>query len=153
MERFSETDILTYLPGDILPKVDISSMAFALEVRSPFLDREVVEFAAGIPWEMKLCGRERKSILKYAFRDLLAPEIMNAPKKGFGVPVAALLRDKWRKHAEELLFEGPLNSGEFIVPPVLRKLWTEHLSSKADHSYILWSTIVFALFLRNSGRG
>ena len=147
IEKLSETDILTYLPGDILPKVDISSMAFSLEVRAPFLDREVVEFAAMIPWEMKLHGRERKSILKYAFRDLLAPEISHAPKKGFGVPVAALLRSKWRTPAEELIFESTIGHSEFLNRETVHKLWQDHQNRKADNSYILWSIIGFALFL------
>ena len=149
-EVFSETDIRTYLPGDTLPKADIASMFAGLDVRSPFLDREVAEFAAALPWEMKLAGKERKSILKYAFRDLLAPEIFNAPKKGFGVPVAALLRDKWRTNAAEVLFEGELRNGEFLDPACVQKLWLEHQSGHLDHSYILWEIIVFGLFLRNS---
>ena len=149
-EVFSETDIRTYLPGDTLPKADIASMSVGLEVRSPFLDREVAEFAAALPWEMKLAGRERKSILKYAFRDLLAPEILNAPKKGFGVPVASLLRDKWRTEAAEVLFEGELRNGEFLDPACVQKLWLEHQSGHLDHSYILWEIIIFGLFLRNS---
>ena len=148
-EVFSETDLHTYLPGDILPKADISSMARSLEVRSPFLDREVVEFAAMIPWEMKLHKKERKSILKEAFSHLLVPEIRNAPKKGFGVPVAALLRNKWRSCAEELIFTDTAQLGEFLNPEMLRRLWREHQSGRLDHSYILWSIIIFALFLRN----
>ena len=154
-ERFSETDLHTYLPGDILPKADISSMANALEVRSPFLDREVVEFAATLPWNMKLNGKERKYLLKKAFKDHLAPEIQHAPKKGFGVPVAAFLRRQWKNEAAELLFEGPLATGEFLNIHTLRRLWQEHQSGRLDHSYILWSIIIFALFLRthSSGKG
>ena len=149
-ESFSEMDLHTYLPGDILPKADISSMARSLEVRSPFLDREVVEFAAMIPWEMKLRNKERKSILKEAFAHLLIPEIRNAPKKGFGVPVASLLRNKWRSCTEELLFTGALQHEEFLNSATLRRLWQEHQSGRLDHSYILWSVIIFALFLRRT---
>ena len=148
-EIFSETDIRTYLPGDTLPKADIAAMSAGLEVRSPFLDRDVAAFAAALPWEMKLAGKERKSILKYAFCDLLVPEILKAPKKGFGVPVAALLRDKWRTAAEEVLFEGELRNGEFLKPECVQKLWREHQSCRLDHSYILWEIIIFGLFLRN----
>ena len=147
-EVFSETDIRTYLAGDTLPKADMGSMSCALEVRSPFLDREVAEFAAALPWEMKLNGKERKSILKYAFRDLLIPEIYHAPKKGFGVPVAALLRGKWHGAAEELLFEGALQQGEFLQKETLRRLWREHNSGKADHSYILMNALIFGVFCR-----
>ena len=147
-EIFSETDIRTYLTGDTLPKADMGAMSCALEVRSPFLDREVAEFAAALPWEMKLNGRERKSILKYAFRDLLIPEIYHAPKKGFGVPVADLLRGKWRCAAEELLFEGALQQGEFLQKETLRRLWSEHTSNKVDHSYILMNILIFGIFCR-----
>lgn len=146
-ESYSETDIRTYLPGDILPKADISSMASALEVRSPFLDRDVVNFAAALPWEMKLRNKERKSLLKYAFRDMLAPEILNAPKKGFGVPVASLLRSVWRSQAEELLFEGALRKNDILRRDSLEELWGQHCSGRRDHSYTLWSIIIFALFL------
>ncbi|MBE6384945.1 MAG: asparagine synthase (glutamine-hydrolyzing) [Lentisphaerae bacterium] len=149
-EIFSEMDLHTYLPGDILPKADISSMANSLEVRSPFLDREVVEFASRIPWEMKLCGKERKSILKEAFGHLLAPEIRSAPKKGFGVPVASLLRNRWYNSAEELLFSEKLLQSGFLNPETLKTLWRQHQSGKLDHSYILWSIIIFALFLKNA---
>lgn len=148
-ERYSETDIHTYLTGDTLPKADISAMAHGLDVRSPFMDQEVCSFAAALPWEMKLEGKERKSILKTAFRDLLAPEILSAPKKGFGVPVARLLRTSWRHSARELLFEGPLRSGEFFRPESISQLYNEHQSGKKDHSYILWCILVFALFLKN----
>lgn len=147
-ESYSEADIATYLPGDILPKADISSMANALEVRSPFLDREVVSFAAALPWELKLNGRERKSLLKYAFADMLAPEILHAPKKGFGVPVASLLRNKWRKAAEELLFAETPGQREILRMQSVEQLWKEHLSTRRDHSYILWSLLIFALFMK-----
>ncbi|MBO5790896.1 MAG: asparagine synthase (glutamine-hydrolyzing) [Lentisphaeria bacterium] len=147
-ESYSETDIATYLPGDILPKADISSMASALEVRSPFLDRDVVRFAAALPWEMKLRNRERKSLLKYAFADLLAPEVLHAPKRGFGVPVASLLRNKWRKAAEELLFAETPGQREILRIQSVEQLWKEHLSARRDHSYILWSIIIFALFMK-----
>lgn len=150
IEKLSETDILTYLPGDILTKVDISSMAFALEVRSPFLDREVVEFAAGIPWQMKLAAKERKSILKYAFRDIIAPEICSAPKKGFGVPVASLLRGKWRTLTEEIIFDNSKNIADFIEMQAMQKLWNDHQTGKADNSYILWSIVNLAFWLEGN---
>ena len=151
-ERFSETDIATYLPGDILPKADISSMANALEVRSPFLDRDVVKFATALPWELKLAGKVRKSLLKEAFKDMIAPEILHAPKKGFGVPVASLLRNKWRNAASEILFDTALSGTGIINPAAVSTLWNQHLSGKKDHSYILWELLVFGLFLAGEGR-
>ena len=146
-ERCSELDIHTYLPGDVLTKVDIASMACALEVRSPFLDHELVEFAATLPWDFKLHGNNRKRILKAAFGDLLPNEIMNRRKRGFGVPLAAWLRTTWRKQAEEALFDGPLFSEGFVEHDPLLKIWNAHQSARSDWSYLLWTLLMLSLFL------
>ncbi len=146
-ERCSELDIHTYLPGDVLTKVDIASMACSLEVRSPFLDHELVEFAAALPWDFKLHGNDRKRILKAAFADLLPHEIMNRRKRGFGVPLAAWLRTTWRKQAEEALFDGPLFSEGFVERDPLLKIWNDHQSSRSDWSYLLWTLLMLSLFL------
>ncbi|MBS1371680.1 MAG: asparagine synthase (glutamine-hydrolyzing) [Lentisphaeria bacterium] len=150
-ERLSELDLHTYLPGDILTKVDIASMAYSLEVRSPFFDREVVEFAARLPLSCKLHGSKRKHILCEAFKDLLPREIVNRPKKGFGVPVASYLRGEWHNLAEQALFDGKLCGDGYFRRETVMGLWKEHESEKRDHSYLLWSLLIFSLFLeRNS---
>ncbi len=146
-EQCSELDIHTYLPGDVLTKVDIASMACSLEVRSPFLDHELVEFAAALPWDFKLHGNDRKRILKAAFADLLPHEIMNRRKRGFGVPLAAWLRTTWRKQAEEALFDGPLFSEGFVERDPLLKIWNDHQSARSDWSYLLWTLLMLSLFL------
>ena len=146
-ERCSELDIHTYMPGDVLTKVDIASMACALEVRSPFLDHELVEFAATLPWNFKLHGNDRKHILKAAFANLLPSKILNRRKRGFGIPLAAWLRTTWRKQAEESLFEGPLISEGFIERKPLAEIWNAHQSSHSDHSYLLWTLLMLSLFL------
>ncbi len=146
-ERCSELDIHTYMPGDVLTKVDIASMACALEVRSPFLDHELVEFAATLPWDFKLHGNNRKYILKAAFADLLPSEILNRRKRGFGIPLAAWLRTTWRKQSEEALFEGPLISEGFIEHKPLTEIWNAHQSSHSDYSYLLWTLLMLSLFL------
>ena len=146
-ERCSELDIHTYMPGDVLTKVDIASMACALEVRSPFLDHELVEFAAALPWDFKLHGNDRKHILKAAFADLLPSEILNRRKRGFGIPLAAWLRTTWRKQAEESLFEGPLISEGFIERKPLIEIWNAHQSRHSDYSYLLWTLLMLSLFL------
>ena len=148
-ERCSELDIHTYMPGDVLTKVDIASMACALEVRSPFLDHELAEFAAALPWDFKLHGNDRKHILKAAFADLLPQEILNRRKRGFGVPLAAWLRTTWRKQAEEALFDGPLFSEGFIERVPLLKIWNDHQSARSDNSYLLWTLLMLSLFLEN----
>jgi len=153
IERLSELDQRTYLPGDILTKVDIASMAASLEVRSPFLDREVVEFAARLPLNYKLHGGRRKHILLEAFRDILPPEIAARPKKGFGVPVAAYLRGEWHNLAEQALFDGKLSTDGYFQKLTIRRLWKEHQSERRDHSYLLWSLLIFSLFLENNHRG
>ena len=145
-ELCSELDILTYLPGDILPKVDITSMAYALEVRSPFLDREVAEFAARLPWEYKQHNGERKRILRAAFKDIVPQEIFDRPKRGFGVPVADWLRTSWKEQAYETLFGGRLVS-DYADETVLNQIWKQHQSKMHDWSYLLWSLLVLELFL------
>ena len=146
-ERCSELDIHTYLPSDVLTKVDIASMACSLEVRSPFLDHELVEFAATLPWDFKLHGNDRKQILKAAFTDLLPSEILNRRKRGFGVPIAAWLRTTWRKQAEEALFDGPLISEGFVERAPLHEIWNAHQSAHSDYSYQLWTLLMLSLFL------
>ena len=147
VEKLGELDLKTYLPGDILVKADIASMAHALELRSPFMDTAVVEFAARLPMKYKLCGKERKKILKMAFPEFITPELSARPKRGFGVPVASWLRDTWKAPAEEKLFHSRLLSEKFVNADVLKRLWDMHQSGEADYSYLLWNLIVLDLFL------
>ena len=147
VERCSEFDLQSYLPGDILSKVDIASMAVGLEVRSPFLDREVVEFAARLPEHYKMPGRSRKHILKAAFAEQVPESIRNHAKRGFGIPLAAWLRGAWREPARETLFDGALISGGYINAKPLTTLWLAHQSGRRDFSYILWNLLVLSLFL------
>ncbi len=151
VEKLGELDLKTYLPGDILVKADIASMAHALELRSPFMDTAVVEFAARLPMKYKLFGKERKKILKMAFPEFITPELSARPKRGFGVPVAAWLRDAWKAPAEEKLFHSRLLSEKFVNEDVLRRLWDMHQSGEADYSYLLWELIVLDLFLDRVG--
>ena len=145
-ELCSELDIVTYLPGDILPKVDITSMSHALEVRSPFLDREVTEFAARLPWEYKQYNGERKRILKEAFKDIIPQEIFDRPKRGFGVPIASWLRGAWKEQAYQTLFDGKLVS-DYADRNALMQIWKQHQSRTCDWSYLLWSLLILELFL------
>src|SRR5207302_2018770 len=96
-----QLDLRTYLPNDLLPKVDITSMACSLEARSPFLDYRLVEWAASLPEDLKLQGRTSKYILKRAMADRLPPRIIARPKAGFGVPVAEWLRGELRPMLED----------------------------------------------------
>ena len=149
-ELAMEMDFHTYLPGDILPKVDIASMATSLEVRSPFLDHELIEFAASLPLKFKQCGRSRKHILKAAFADLLPQEIINGRKRGFGVPLANLSRGAWENPWRETIQNSPLFPDGWINATTFEKLWQEHQSSRRDHSYILWNILILAIFMEQN---
>lgn len=149
VEKLEELDLRTYLPGDILPKADISSMANALELRSPFLDTAVVEYASRLPVNFKLASKRRKYILCKAFPEFITPELLDRPKRGFGVPMAAWLRDTWKDAAHDELFNSRLTDG-FIRRDTLEKYWQLHQQG-ADFSYLLWDLIVFSFFLDRQG--
>ena len=146
VEKFGELDLRTYLPGDILPKADVSSSANALELRSPFLDTDVVEFASRLPMKYKLNAQRRKYILCAAFPEFITPELLKRPKRGFGVPMASWLRDSWKEQAYDKLFSSRLTGDDFINKNVLQKYWNLHQKGH-DFSYLLWNLIVFAFFL------
>jgi asparagine synthase (glutamine-hydrolysing) len=142
-------DLCTYLPGDLLVKVDITSMAHSLEARSPFLDHPLVELAASLPTEMKLRGRRDKYILKKAFADLLPEETLRRGKMGFGVPIAHWLRNELRGFLRDHLPGKGCESGPFSRKTV-ENLVAEHLNETADHSHRLWALLVFELWARRN---
>lgn len=146
VEKLEELDLRTYLPGDCLPKADISAMANALELRSPFLDTEVVEFASRMPMNYKLSSKRRKYVLCAAFPEFITPELLKRPKRGFGVPMASWLRNLWKDQAHEKLFNSRLTAEGFIRKDALEKFWQLHQQGR-DFSYLLWNLIVFAIFL------
>lgn len=146
-ESFSELDIRTYLPGDGCTKLDIASSASGIEVATPFLNRDVTDFSAKLPFEYKMFGGCRKRILKSAFSDLLPPELCKRRKRGFGSPMAKWFRKEWKSGAGTRLFDSVLCSGGFIEADALRKFWEEHQSGRADHSYLFWSLLNLAWFL------
>ena len=147
-EWYSELDIHTYLPGDGCAKLEIAAGYAGMEVITPYLNSSVTGFAAKLPLEYKLLGKNRKRILKAAFADLLPPETAKRRKRGFGSPMAAWLRNEWKNGAENILFESPLCRDGYIVPEALRRIWQIHLSGKTDYSYLLWSLINLAWFLK-----
>jgi asparagine synthase (glutamine-hydrolysing) len=146
VSRTTCADMLSYLPCDILTKVDIASMAVGLECRSPFLDHHVAEAAAVMPIKMKLRGPQGKHILIETFRDLLPPSIRKRPKMGFGVPLDHWFRDELKPLLHEILLgERALNRGLFR-PDIVRNLVAEHSQRKWDHSARLWSLLVLELW-------
>ena len=131
---------------DILVKVDRCSMLHSLEVRAPFLDRDVAEFAARLPVRHKLHDFKRKYLLKKAFADLLPPEILHRNKRGFQIPVAAWLRGRMRPLMEDLLGETRLRDQGIFNPAAVRALMDAHISGRADLRKPLWTLLVFQLW-------
>ncbi|MBT3380494.1 MAG: asparagine synthase (glutamine-hydrolyzing) [Lentisphaerae bacterium] len=145
VEQFQELDLHTYLPSDILYKVDIATMAYSLEVRSPFLDHELIEFAAAVPRKFKVTLTGRKRLLKAAAGDLLPEQIRGRNKRGFGVPISAWLRHELRADAEALAAEEQAAfSG--LSHETIGRLVREHLAGSHDHGYGLWALLCLKLW-------
>jgi asparagine synthase (glutamine-hydrolysing) len=153
LSRVQYADIKTYLPGDILTKVDRASMASSLEVRVPLLDHTLVEWAARLAPQLKLRGREGKYVFKSALEPYVPPEILYRPKQGFAVPLAAWFRGPLRQRLRETL-SGPVlcESGLFDVAAVAALL-DQHQSGERDHSAALWTLSMFESFLRRIHSG
>ncbi len=141
-------DIASYLPFDLLVKVDITSMANSLEARSPFLDHEVMELAARLPSSMKLRGKRSKWILTRAFEDLLPSENVNRRKMGFGVPVGQWFRGPMREFLRDNLLSGAARQRGYFVPGELQRLVEEHESERCDHTAALWNLLMLELWHR-----
>lgn len=146
--RTTCADVLTYLPCDILTKVDIASMAYSLECRSPFLDQEVMELAARMPIEMKLRGNQGKRILLDTFADLLPPSIQRRRKMGFGVPLANWFRGELQPFLRDVLFDSRTLARGLFQPVAVQRLFDEHIQAKNDHSHRLWALLCLELWQR-----
>lgn len=147
VERFMELDTVEYLPGDLLCKVDIASMAFSLEVRSPFLDHELIDFVTRLPRSYKVDLRHRKRLLLAAVTDLIPPEIARRGKSGFGVPLAHWLRHELADTVREMvLWQKDWDHEGFFDNTALRRLAEEHLNGSRDHSFQLWSMLCYRLW-------
>lgn len=144
----SLADLTTYLPGDLMTKVDIASMAHGLECRQPILDYRVVELAARMPLRHKFRRWNGKRIFIETFRDLLPPEILRRGKMGFGVPLSHWFRGPLAGFARETLLDGPAENRGYFRPQAVRRLVEEHVSGQFDHSYRLWALLVLELWHR-----
>ena len=144
----SLTDLVTYLPCDLMTKVDIASMAHSLECRQPFLDHRVVEFAASLPVRLKYRFGRGKRLLRAAFGDLLPRETWTRRKMGFGVPLDSWFRHELKPLTHDVLLDQTARSRGYFRPEYIAQLVTEHEASQFDHSYRLWSLVIFELWLR-----
>jgi asparagine synthase (glutamine-hydrolysing) len=141
-------DVETYLPDDLLVKVDISTMAHGLEGRSPFLDHELMEFCASLPSDLKLRGLTTKYLLRRAVRDLLPAAVVDRPKQGFGVPIDRWLRGELRGLVHDVLLDTRTLQRGYFHEPVVRRLLGEHQRGVRGWHYQLWNLLVLELWHR-----
>ena len=149
--RVTVADLLTYLPGDLLVKVDQATMAHSLEARSPFLDHRVVELALAMPVEhkLRLRGGRSKVVLKTAFADLIPPEIRTRPKMGFGVPLDRWFRGPLREHLAEILLDPRTLARNLFRPKAVGALIDDHTTGRRDNAYRLWALLMLELWFRH----
>ena len=145
-------DSITYLPDDILVKVDRATMDVALEGRIPYLDHRVAEFAWRLPLAMRVRGQEGKWILRQLLYRYVPREMVDRPKSGFGFALDAWLRGGLRDWAEGLLAEDRIRSEGFFQPEPIRQRWKEHLSGQRNWAYLLWDILMFQAWLEDSRR-
>ena len=149
LSRAQYADMKTYLPGDILTKVDRTSMAVSLEVRAPIIDHEFMEWAAGIPAAMRLKGQEGKYIFKKALEPYLPRDVMYREKMGFAVPISEWFRGPLRQRVGDSLASDVLADTGIFDMGFLRKLVEQHQSGVSEHSPVLWALLMFESSLRN----
>jgi len=143
-----DVDVNTYLPNDLLVKVDIATMAHGLEARSPFLDHKVMEFCAGLPATMKLKGSCKKYLLKKAAKEFLPSQILHRPKMGFGVPIDHWLRDELKDFAHDILLSSRSAQRGIVQPKVVERMLLEHVKKIRAWHYPIWNLLMLELWYR-----
>lgn len=148
LDKMLDTDVHTYLPGDLLTKVDIASMSCSLEARSPLLDHELIELVASLPTREKIHGREKKVVFRRALRGLVPDEILDAPKRGFHPPLADWLRGPLGGFARELLLDRTARERGHFRPNRVASLIDQHTKGVEDHSEGIWRLMIYELWHR-----
>lgn len=142
------TDQMTYLPNDLLVKVDIASMANSLEARSPFLDHNLIEFAASLPEKVKMRSTETKSLLKKVAARLVPKEVVYRRKMGFGVPVGKWFRGEMKDFVRGVLLSEKSLTRGIVRPEMLRKYVDEHTNAEKDHAFQIWTLLMLELWFQ-----
>jgi len=141
-------DIQTYLPDDILTKVDRASMLTSLEARVPLLDHRLVEFAAQIPTSFKINNDKGKLLLREVLHRYIPPHLVERPKMGFGIPIGAWLKNELRDWCEDLLDASVLKNQNYIKADVVRSMWDDHIAGRGNWSYYLWDVLMFQAWIK-----
>jgi asparagine synthase (glutamine-hydrolysing) len=149
-QRYMDLDLLTYLPDDILVKVDRASMAFGLEARNPFLDWRVVEYCRLLPMATKCPGGEAKGLAKNLLARFLPRELIDRPKMGFSVPIRAWFRGELRKAITDEVLSGHLVSSGRVDARAARSLLDDHVSGRQNHDGMLWTIMAFETWHRRN---
>ena len=142
-------DTITYLPNDILVKLDRATMSVGLEGRLPYLDPGIVEFAWSLPQSMKVRPNEGKWILRQVLYRYVPSQLVQRPKMGFGIPLDCWLRGPMRDWVESLLDVHRLRQEGFFNPEPVRQKWADHLSGRGAWQYHLWDILMFQLWLEH----
>jgi asparagine synthase (glutamine-hydrolysing) len=142
LDSMLDTDVNHYLPDDLLVKMDVATMAYSLEARSPLLDHKVMEFMARVPASLKLRGGESKHLLKSALRGILPDAILDRPKMGFGAPLGAWLRGSLKEMLVDSVLSDRALARGYFKPAAVREMVNVHMAGRNDYQYVLWDLLM-----------